>query len=167
MGSLIRYRTGGALLGIEARINLEAEPVPSVYHAITPANNAIVRPAGRQNAPSRGARFGLHPDGARGGKAFHWTLVGSLGYSFSTMFDKTTLNDLARRLAEAVPSDFLRVQDDLEKNFRAILQASAAKMNLVSREEFEVQTAVLARTREQLERLETRVAELEKQILDR
>jgi BMFP domain-containing protein YqiC len=83
------------------------------------------------------------------------------------MFDKTTLNDLARRLVEAVPSDFLKLQDDLEKNFRAILQASFAKMNLVSREEFDVQTAVLARTREQLERLEAQVAELEKQIVNR
>ncbi|HYE35305.1 accessory factor UbiK family protein [Methylocaldum sp.] len=83
------------------------------------------------------------------------------------MFDKISLNDLARRLAEAVPTDFHRLQDDLEKNFRAILQGSFAKMNLVSREEFEVQTAVLARTREQLERLEAQVAELEKQIVSR
>lgn len=83
------------------------------------------------------------------------------------MFDKTTLNDLARRLAETVPTDLFRLQEDLEKNFRAILQASFAKMNLVSREEFEVQTAVLARTRERLERLEAQVAELEKQIANR
>lgn len=83
------------------------------------------------------------------------------------MFDKTTLNELARRLAETVPTDLFRLQDDLERNFRAILQASFAKMNLVSREEFEVQTAVLARTREQLERLEAQVAELEKQIANR
>ncbi len=83
------------------------------------------------------------------------------------MFDKTTLNDLARRLAETVPTDLLKLQDDLEKNFRAILQASFATMNLVSREEFEVQSAVLARTRERLERLEAQVAELEKQIVHR
>lgn len=83
------------------------------------------------------------------------------------MFDKATLNDLARRLAEAVPTNLFMLQEDLEKNFRAILQASFAKMNLVSREEFEVQTAVLARTRERLERLEAQVAELEKQIVNR
>ncbi|CAI8968226.1 accessory factor UbiK family protein [Methylocaldum szegediense] len=83
------------------------------------------------------------------------------------MFDKATLNDLARRLAEAVPTNLFMLQEDLEKNFRAILQASFAKMNLVSREEFEVQTAVLARTRERLERLEAQVAELEKQIASR
>jgi BMFP domain-containing protein YqiC len=83
------------------------------------------------------------------------------------MFDPSALNDLAKRLTEALPADFLAFKGELEKNFHAMLQASFSKMNLVSREEFEVQRAVLARTREQLEGLEARVAELEKQILDR
>lgn len=83
------------------------------------------------------------------------------------MFDKSMLNDLARHLAESVPTDFFKLHDDLEKNFRAILQASFARMNLVSREEFDVQAAVLARTREQLERLQVQVDELEKRIADR
>ena len=79
------------------------------------------------------------------------------------MFDSSPLTDLAKRLAEAVPADLQLLRGDLEKNFHAVLQASFAKMNLVSREEFEVQRAVLARTREQLDGLEARVAELEKQ----
>lgn len=83
------------------------------------------------------------------------------------MFDKTPLADLAKRLAESVPADLHLLRGDLEKNFHAILQASFARMNLVSREEFEVQRAVLARTREQLEGLEARIAELEKQVLQR
>lgn len=83
------------------------------------------------------------------------------------MFDTNALNDLAKRLADALPADLLALKGDLEKNFHAILQASFSRMNLVSREEFEVQTAVLARTREHLEGLEARVAELEKQLLDR
>jgi BMFP domain-containing protein YqiC len=83
------------------------------------------------------------------------------------MFDTNPLADLAKRLAESVPADLQLLRGDLEKNFHAVLQASFAKMNLVSREEFEVQRAVLARTREQLEGLEARVAELEKQILER
>ncbi len=78
------------------------------------------------------------------------------------MFDTNPLSDLAKRLAESVPADLQLLRGDLEKNFHAILQASFTKMNLVSREEFEVQRAVLARTREQLEGLEARVAELEK-----
>jgi BMFP domain-containing protein YqiC len=83
------------------------------------------------------------------------------------MFDKTPLGDLARRLAEAMPPEFNALREDMERNFQAILQASFSRMNLVSREEFEVQSAVLARTRELLEQLEIRVAELEKQIVDR
>lgn len=82
-----------------------------------------------------------------------------------SMFDTTPFADLAKRLAESVPADFNNLRDDMEKNFHAILQASFSRMNLVSREEFEVQTALLARTREHLEQLETRVAELEQRIL--
>lgn len=83
------------------------------------------------------------------------------------MFDKSPLGDLAKRLADAVPAELQMLRGDMEKTFLATLQASFAKMNLVSREEFEVQRAVLARTREQLEGLEARVAELEKQLLSR
>jgi hypothetical protein len=83
------------------------------------------------------------------------------------MLDTTALNDLAHRLAEAIPADVRLLKSDAEKNFHAILQASFSRMNLVSREEFDVQRAVLARTREQLAALEARVAELEKQALAR
>ncbi|SMF95026.1 hypothetical protein SAMN02949497_2369 [Methylomagnum ishizawai] len=80
------------------------------------------------------------------------------------MFDTNPFTDLAKRLAETVPADFQLLRGDLERNFQALLQAHFAKMNLVSREEFEVQRAVLARTREQLAALETRVAALEQQL---
>jgi BMFP domain-containing protein YqiC len=83
------------------------------------------------------------------------------------MFDPNALNDLAKRLAEAMPADFSALKGDMERNFQAILQASFSRMNLVSREEFDVQSAVLARTRATLEGLEARVAELEKQLPDR
>ena len=52
---------------------------------------------------------------------------------------------------------------ELESNFRAILRASLAKLDLVTRDEFEVQEAVLARTRERLEALEARLEELEQE----
>jgi len=77
------------------------------------------------------------------------------------MFDHNPFADLAKRLAETVPTDLNHLRDDMEKNFHAILQASFSRMNLVSREEFEVQSALLTRTREQLEQLEVRLAELE------
>jgi BMFP domain-containing protein YqiC len=53
------------------------------------------------------------------------------------------------------------VQGDLEENFRAMLRTALGRMDLVTREEFEVQAAVLARSRSLLEQLEKRVAELE------
>jgi BMFP domain-containing protein YqiC len=56
---------------------------------------------------------------------------------------------------------------DVEKNIRALLQGAFAKLDLVTREEFEVQQAVLLRTREKLAALEARVAELEAALLQK
>ncbi len=75
--------------------------------------------------------------------------------------DPKVLDDLARRLSEAVPAGLRELQLDLEKNFRATLQSALARLNLVTREEFDVQIAVLARTRAKLEELEAQVARLE------
>jgi BMFP domain-containing protein YqiC len=83
------------------------------------------------------------------------------------MLDKISLDDLARRLAEVIPADLRSMREDWEKNFHAILQSAFERMNLVSREEFEVQRAVLARTREKLEELEAKITELEQQFLNR
>ncbi len=80
--------------------------------------------------------------------------------------DPKTLDDLARRLADAVPPAIRGFQEDLQKNLRAGLQAAFARLDLVPREEFDVQTELLARTRERLEALEERVAELERRVLD-
>jgi BMFP domain-containing protein YqiC len=77
--------------------------------------------------------------------------------------DPRSLDDLARRLSAAVPPGLTALRDDLEANFKAILQAGIAKLDLVSRQEFDVQAGVLRRTREKLEALEARVAALENQ----
>lgn len=77
------------------------------------------------------------------------------------MIDPKLLDDLARRIADGVPSSIAMLQDDLRRNLRGGLEAALARMDLITREEFDVQAAVLARTREKLERLERRVAELE------
>jgi BMFP domain-containing protein YqiC len=61
-----------------------------------------------------------------------------------------------------VPDGLRAMQKDLEQNFRAVLAAGLGKLDLVTREEFEVQEAVLARTRDKLEALEQRLAEYEK-----
>ncbi len=81
------------------------------------------------------------------------------------MIDPKILDDLAKRFAESVPPGLRTLQHDLEKNFRATLQGAFARMDLVTREEFDVQTQVLARTRARLEALEARVAELEARML--
>lgn len=71
------------------------------------------------------------------------------------------IDELARRLGESVPPALREAQHDLEENFRAVLRANLAKLDLVSRDDFDVQTKVLERTRAQLEALERRLAELE------
>lgn len=75
--------------------------------------------------------------------------------------DPRSLDDLARRLAAAVPESLTAVRRDLEANFKAVLQAGLAKLDLVTRQEFDVQAGVLRRTREKLEALEARLAALE------
>jgi BMFP domain-containing protein YqiC len=75
--------------------------------------------------------------------------------------DKSDIERLAGSLAEALPEGLRSMRGELKQNFRAVLQDSIAKMDLVTRDEFEVQEAVLKRTREKLERLEQQLAELE------
>ena len=72
-----------------------------------------------------------------------------------------SIESLARKLADSVPQGLRSMRDDLESNFRSVLQSGLGKLDLVTREEFEVQQAVLARTREKLEALEAKVRELE------
>ena len=75
--------------------------------------------------------------------------------------DPDFLNDLARRLAESLPSSLQQAKADLERNFRAVLEAGLRRMDLVSREEFEAQSALLKRTREKLDELAARADRLE------
>ncbi len=78
------------------------------------------------------------------------------------MFDTKTIDEMANKLAGVIPPALHTIKDDLEKTFRAILQSALGKMELVTREEFEVQKLVLAKTRTNLETLEKRVEALEK-----
>lgn len=74
------------------------------------------------------------------------------------------IDELARRLLESVPPALRGVQQDLESNFRAVLRANLARLDLVARDEFTAQSRVLERTRARLEELERRVAELESRL---
>ncbi len=76
--------------------------------------------------------------------------------------DPRTIDDLARRLSAAVPEGLTAVRRDLESNFKAVLQSGLAKLDLVTRQEFDVQAGVLRRTREKLEALEARLEALER-----
>jgi len=76
-----------------------------------------------------------------------------------------SIESLVQRLNESLPPGLQHVQKDLEKNFRSVLQSSFAKMDLVTREEFDVQRAVLAKTREKVDALESQIAQLEAKII--
>ena len=79
----------------------------------------------------------------------------------ATSFDPRFLEDLAKRLSEAMPPQLAALKSDIEANFRSVLQSGLAKLELVTRQEFDVQAGVLARTREKLTVLEGRLAALE------
>jgi hypothetical protein len=80
--------------------------------------------------------------------------------------DPKFVDELARRLADALPQGLRTLQADAEENFRAVLQATLSRLDLVTREEFDVQAAVLRRTREKLVALEARLAALESPTAD-
>ena len=77
------------------------------------------------------------------------------------MIDLKAIDDLARRVSELVPPGMRAAGDELQANVKATLQAGLSKLDLVTREEFEVQRAVLLRTREKLDALERTLAALE------
>ncbi|WAC62725.1 accessory factor UbiK family protein [Pseudoxanthomonas sp. SL93] len=80
------------------------------------------------------------------------------------MIDLNHIDDLARRLSQMVPPGLRESQEELQQTFKSALQAGLSKLDLVTREEFDVQQAVLLRTREKLEGLERTVAALEAQL---
>jgi len=82
---------------------------------------------------------------------------------YQAAMSNQSIEDLARKLADALPEGLRAARKDLESSFQSVLQSGLTKLDLVTREEFEVQEAVLARTREKLEALEARLKELEKE----
>lgn len=80
------------------------------------------------------------------------------------MIDLAQIDELARRLSGLVPPALREGREELQDNFKAALQAGLAKLDLVTREEFDVQRAVLAKTRAQLDELRALVEQLEAQL---
>ena len=100
-----------------------------------------------------------------GGTTLHIASVTGITFSPNqtarTMINVSAIDDIARRLAELVPTDARAARDDLAANFRDALRSGLRKLDLVTREEFDVQRGVLLRTREKIEALEAQVAALE------
>jgi ubiquinone biosynthesis accessory factor UbiK len=78
-----------------------------------------------------------------------------------SFLNSSGLDDLARRLADSVPESVRAFGRDLEGNFKAVLQAQLSKLDLVSRQEFDVQAAILERTQAKLADMEARLKEIE------
>lgn len=81
-----------------------------------------------------------------------------------TKLNPQIFDDMIARLTDAVPVAIRAAKTDIEENFRSILQAAFAKLELVTREEFDTQANVLLRTREKLEMLEVKIKQLEEQL---
>ena len=77
------------------------------------------------------------------------------------MLNSKTFDDLAARIGEAIEKSPAK---DVEKNVRAMLSSGLARLDVVPRTEFDVQSQVLLKTREKLEALEARLAEIEKRL---
>lgn len=75
---------------------------------------------------------------------------------------RPNLNQLADQLRALLPESAALAGDEVRQSLKVFLESWLARMNLVTREEFDAQTALLARTREKLEKLEVLIAELER-----
>lgn len=76
------------------------------------------------------------------------------------MFDPKQFESLANKLYSVLPSNLQQFEKDVQQQFKAILQAAFAQLDLVTREEFDVQTKVLARTREKIDTLQAQLDEI-------
>lgn len=79
------------------------------------------------------------------------------------MFKQNRSEDFVQEIYKLIPEDLRRHRDDLKKNIQSAINARLAKMDLVTREEFEIQSELLSRTRAVLDELEARIRELEEQ----
>ena len=71
--------------------------------------------------------------------------------------DLRTLDEITRKLAESLPRDWKKTGEDIESRFRLVLEAQLSRLDLVTREEFDIQKRVLERSREKLEQLEKKL----------
>ncbi len=82
------------------------------------------------------------------------------------MLDPKKLEEVAKQIADAIPPGVKTMAEGAENKVKQVLQAQLSKLDLVTREEFDIQSQVLIRAREKLEAMEQRLAELEQKKLD-
>lgn len=83
------------------------------------------------------------------------------------MLDPKKLEDLAKQIADAVPPSVKNMAEEAEGRVKTVLQSQLSKLDLVTREEFDIQSQVLIRTREKLDAMESRIAELEAKLAEK
>lgn len=86
-----------------------------------------------------------------------------MSFSFNP-FSKAVIDSLQEKMPSGIASGLQDLQSDFEHNLRTAIEANLKKLNLVTREEFEIQQQVLFRTREKLEALEAKVAQMESNL---
>ncbi|EDY87231.1 conserved hypothetical protein [gamma proteobacterium HTCC5015] len=77
------------------------------------------------------------------------------------MLDPKLLNEISQNLSQLIPPEMKQMRDDVEKAAKVAIQSAFSRLDLVSREEFELQSAMLEKTRAKLEALEQKLSELE------
>ncbi|MFC1507854.1 accessory factor UbiK family protein, partial [Pseudomonadota bacterium] len=82
------------------------------------------------------------------------------------MFDPKKLEQVAKQIQDAMPEPVKELGNDVEQKVRQVIQAQLCKLDVVNREEFDVQTQVLLRTRQKLTELEKKMTELEAKLAD-
>jgi BMFP domain-containing protein YqiC len=80
------------------------------------------------------------------------------------VINKEHFEEFIQQASKMIPDDLSRFKKDIETNLRTTLSASLSKMELVNREEFDIQTALLQRTRAKLDSLQKKLSELENQL---
>ena len=80
------------------------------------------------------------------------------------MINAKKIEDIAKQVTEAIPPGLKNLANDFEEKTKTVLQNKLSQLDVVTREEFDVQTQVLLKTRAQLTQLETKLAELESKL---
>lgn len=80
------------------------------------------------------------------------------------MFNPKKLEEIAKQLSDSMPAGVKSFGEEVDRKIKQVLQAQLGKLDMVSREEFDVQTHVLLRTREKLAEMEAKLVEFEKKL---